>query len=123
MINSRNLNRCIDILSELNANASNSLDKALILELGYIIKQELDLVEAWENSHNEQTRRRGGEPIDINKLLEDNVQLYKENETLLKNLDKLKAIIDSKIPSIQEDLTVISRKFDLLNNHIEANLY
>lgn len=123
MINSRNLNRCIDILSELNANASNSLDKALILELGYIIKQELDLVEAWENSHNEQTRRRGGEPIDINKLLEDNVQLYKENETLLKNLDKLKAIIDSKIPSIQEDLTVISRKFDLLNNHIETNLY
>lgn len=123
MINSRNLNRCIDILSELNANASNSLDKALILELGYIIKQELDLVEAWENSHNEQTRRRGGEPIDINKLLEDNVQLYKENETLLKNLDKLKTIIDSKIPSIQEDLTVISRKFDLLNNHIETNLY
>lgn len=123
MINSRNLNRCIDILSELNANASNSLDKALILELGYIIKQELDLVEAWENSHNEQTRRRGGEPIDINKLLEDNVQLYKENETLLKNLDKLKTIIDSKIPSIQEDLTTISRKFDLLNNHIETNLY
>lgn len=123
MINSRNLNRCIDILSELNANASNSLDKALILELGYIIKQELDLVEAWENSHNDQTRRRGGEPIDINKLLEDNVQLYKENETLLKNLDKLKTIIDSKIPSIQEDLTVISRKFDLLNNHIETNLY
>lgn len=123
MINSRNLNRCIDILSELNANASNSLDKALILELGYIIKQELDLVEAWENSHNGQTRRRGGEPIDINKLLEDNVQLYKENETLLKNLDKLKTIIDSKIPSIQEDLTVISRKFDLLNNHIETNLY
>ena len=123
MINSRNLNRCIDILSELNANASNSLDKALILELGYIIKQELDLVEAWENSHNEQTRRRGGEPIDINKLLEDNVQLYKENETLLKNLDKLKTIIDSKIPSIQKDLTVISRKFDLLNNHIETNLY
>lgn len=123
MINSRNLNRCIDILSELNANASNSLDKALILELGYIIKQELDLVEAWENSHNEQTRRRGGEPIDINKLLEDNVQLYKENETLLKNLDKLKTIIDSKIPSIQEDLTTISRKFDLLNNHIETNFY
>lgn len=123
MINSRNLNRCIDILSELNANASNNLDKALILELGYIIKQELDLVKAWENSHNGQTRRRGGEPIDINKLLEDNVQLYKENETLLKNLDKLKTIIDSKIPSIQEDLTVISRKFDLLNNHIETNLY
>ena len=75
-----------------------------------------------ESSHNEQTRRRGGEPIDINKLLEDNAQLYKENETLLKNLNKLKGMIESKIPSIQEDLTVIGRKFDLLNSHIETNL-
>ena len=77
MINGRDLSRCIDILSELNANANNKRDKSLILELGYIIKQELDLVKAWESSHNEQTRRRGGEPIDINKLLEDNAQLYK----------------------------------------------
>jgi hypothetical protein len=109
-------------LSELNANANNKRDKSLILELGYIIKQELDLVKAWESSHNEQIRRRGGEPIDINKLIEDNAQLYKENETLIKNLNKLKGMIESKIPSIQEDLTVISRKFDLLNSHIETNL-
>lgn len=122
MINGRDLSRCINILSELNANANNKRDKSLILELGYIIKQELDLVKAWESSHNEQTRRRGGEPIDINKLLEDNAQLYKENETLLKNLDKLKGMIESKIPSIQENLTVISRKFDLLNSHIETSL-
>ncbi len=122
MINGRDLSRCIDILSELNANVSNKRDKALILELGYIIKQELDLVKAWESSHNEQRIRRDGEPIDINKLLEDNAQLYKENENLLKNLEKMKGIVESKIPSIQEDLTVISRKFDLLNNHIETNL-
>jgi hypothetical protein len=122
MIDGKDLNRCIDILSELNANTTSSRDKKLILELGYIIKQELDLVKAWESSHNEQRIRRGGEPIDINKLLEDNAQLYKENETLLKNLNKLKGIIESKIPAIQEDLTVINRKFDLLNNHIETNL-
>lgn len=121
MINGRDLNRCIDMLSELNATANNKRDKSLILELGYIIKQELDLVRAWENSHNEQTRKRDGESIDINKLLEDNAQLYKENETLLKNLNKLKGMIESKIPSIQEDLTAISRKFDLLNSHIETN--
>ena len=122
MINGRDLSRCIDILSELNANANNKRDKSLILELGYIIKQELDLVKAWESSHNEQTRRRGGEPIDINKLLEDNTQLFKENEKLLKSLAKMKEIIDSKIPAIQEDLSVINGKFDMLNNHIERNL-
>lgn len=48
MINGRDLSRCIDILSELNANANNKRDKSLILELGYIIKQELDLVKAWK---------------------------------------------------------------------------
>jgi hypothetical protein len=122
MINGNDLNRCIDILSELNANANNKRDKSLILELGYIIKQELDLVKAWESSHNGQRLRCGGAPIDIEKLLEDNAQLYKENETLLKNLNKLKGMIESKIPAIQEDLTVINRKFDLLNNHIETNL-
>lgn len=122
MINGKDLSRCIDILSELNANANNKRDKSLILELGYIIKQELDLVKAWESSHNEQRIRCGGAPIDVEKLLEDNAQLYKENETLLKNLNKLKGIIESKIPAIQEDLTVINRKFDILNNHIETNL-
>ena len=122
MINGRELNRCIDILSELNANTSSKRDKSLILELGYIIKQELDLVKAWESSHNEQITRRGKEPIDINKLLEDNTQLFKENEKLLKSLAKMKEIIDSKIPAIQEDLSVINGKFDMLNNNIERNL-
>lgn len=122
MINGRDLSRCIDILSELNANVSNKRDKTLILELGYIIKQELDLVKAWESSHNEQRMRRGGEPIDINKLLEDNAQLYKENETLLKNLAKMKGIVESKIPSIQEELVVIEGQFNALNSHIETKL-
>lgn len=122
MINGRDLSRCIDILSELNANVSNKRDKTLILELGYIIKQELDLVKAWESSHNEQRMRRGGEPIDINKLLEDNAQLYKENETLLKNLEKMKGIVESKIPSIQEELVVIEGQFNALNHHIERKL-
>ena len=66
--------------------------------------------------------RRGGEPIDINKLLEDNAQLYKENETLLKNLEKMKGIVESKIPSIQEELVVIEGQFNALNHHIERKL-
>ena len=122
MIDGKDLSRCIDILSELNASITSRKDKQLILELGYIIKQELDLVKAWENSHNEQALRRGGQPIDINKLLEDNAQLYKENETLLKNLKKLNDIIEIKLPMVQEDLSVIGQKFDALNQHIETNL-
>lgn len=120
MINGKDLNRCIDILSELNANAASRKEKQLILELGYIIKQELDLVNLWEQNHNNSIR--GRERIDINKLLEDNAQLYKENQTLLKNLDKLKTMIETKLPSIQTDLTEIKNEFNVLNNHIENNL-
>lgn len=120
MINGKDLSRCIDILSELNANAASRHEKQLILELGYIIKQELDLVNSWEQSHNKPIR--GIERIDINKLLEDNAQLYKENQTLLKNLDQLKAIIETKLPSIQTDLVEVKNKFNVLNNHIEKNL-
>lgn len=120
MIDGKDLNRCIDILSELNANAASRKEKQLILELGYIIKQELDLVNLWEQNHNNSIR--GRERIDVNKLLEDNAQLYKENQTLLKNFDKLKAIIETKLPSIQTDLTEIKNEFNVLNNHIENNL-
>lgn len=119
MINCNELNRCIEILSELNANTTNRREKALILELGYIIKQELDLVNAWESNHDKQINNHRGKPIDINKLLEDNAQLYKENETLLKNLNKMKGMIESKIPAIQEELSVINGNFNALNQYLE----
>jgi hypothetical protein len=122
MISASDLNRCINILAQLNANTNNRRDRNLILELGYIIKQELDLVNEWNSKHYEQSKILGNKAIDVDKLLEDNAQLYKENETLLKNLEKMKNMIESKIPSIQEDLSLINQKFDFLNNHIETNL-
>jgi hypothetical protein len=120
MISAKDLRRCIDILAELNVHAS-SQEKRLILEVGYILKQELNAVEAWD-SQIKSNKERGYDNIDVKKLLEDNTQLFKENEKLLKSLAKMKEIIDSKIPAIQEDLSVINGKFDMLNNHIERNL-
>ena len=123
MIDGKDLNRCIDILSELNANTTSIRDKKLILELGYIIKQELDLVKAWEDGLSEQSRLKyRTKTIDVNKLLEDNVQLYKDNEKLIKSVATLKGIIDTTIPSIEKKLGTINKKFDFLNNSIETNL-
>jgi hypothetical protein len=122
MIDGKTLSRCIDILSELNARANDSRDKNRILELGYIIKQELDLVRAWESEHSEQKMKRGGAPIMVDKLLEDNAQLYKENETLLKNLEKLKNIVESKLPIIERHLEQIDNQFGSLNSFMEKGI-
>lgn len=117
MLSVNDLNRCVDILSDLNSRVTNNQDKRLLLELGYIIKQELELVKA---AHNQNLRNRQTS-IDPQKVLADNIQLCKENDALLKNIRKLNEIIEDKMPSIQKDLGMIRKKFDTLNKHLEDN--
>lgn len=103
MISKEKLNRCLNILSELNARIPIQYDKNLILEMGYIIKEELNQIEL-ENK------------LDIKKLWEDNVALAKDNDTLHKTVQHLTSIINEKIPSINETLnTLISN-----SSHLQA---
>lgn len=103
MISKEKLNRCLNILSELNARIPIQYDKNLILEMGYIIKEELNQIEH-ENK------------LDIKKLWQDNVALAKDNDTLHKTVQHLTSIINEKIPSINETLnTLISN-----SSHLQA---
>lgn len=103
MISKEKLNRCLNILSELNARIPIQYDKNLILEIGYIIKEELNRIEL-ENK------------LDIKKLWQDNVALAKDNDTLHKTVQHLTSIINEKIPSINEALnTLISN-----SSHLQA---
>ena len=103
MISKEKLNRCLNILSELNARIPIQYDKNLILEMGYIIKEELNQIEL-ENK------------LDIKKLWQDNVALAKDNDTLHKTVQHLTSIINEKIPSINEALnTLISN-----SSHLQA---
>lgn len=103
MISKEKLNRCLNILSELNARIPIQYDKNLILEVGYIIKEELNQIEL-ENK------------LDIKKLWQDNVALAKDNDTLHKTVQHLTSIINKKIPSINETLnTLISN-----SSHLQA---
>ena len=94
MISKEKLNRCLNILSELNARIPIQYDKNLILEMGYIIKEELNQIEL-ENK------------LDIKKLWQDNVALAKDNDTLHKTVQHLTSIINEKIPSINEALNTL----------------
>ena len=103
MISKEKLNRCLNILSELNARIPIQYDKNLILEMGYIIKEELNQIEL-ENK------------LDIKKLWQDNVALAKDNDTLHETVQHLTSIINEKIPSINEALnTLISN-----SSHLQA---
>ena len=105
MISKEKLNRCLNILSELNARIPIQYDKNLILEMGYIIKEELNQIEL-ENK------------LDIKKLWQDNVALAKDNDTLHKTVQHLTSIINEKIPSINEALnTLISN-----SSHLQARI-
>ena len=116
MITAQDLERCVDILAEINANAD-TRTKRLCLEMGYIIKQELEIVKAWDASQRKD-RNRGYGDIDVRKLLEDNSQLFNENKQLQDLNIKLKEIIDQRIPSIENGIKEVNNKFNIMNENI-----
>ena len=112
MLSAKDLNRCIDILAELNANADSQHDKRLILEIGYMLKQELETVNAWDASQLNDRERGRHQQIDVKKLLEDNTQLFNENKKLQEINIALKETIDQRIPKITEMVGTVNEKFD-----------
>lgn len=109
MIDEQTLSKCLDNLAEINANLTNSALKRLTLEIGYVLKQELDNVAQW----NQQFKGKKNKPIeiDINKLMEDNNQLFNENKKLQEVNMKLKETIDQRIPRVENAISNINQKF------------
>ena len=95
-MNSKQINRCIDLLSMLNAKIGGDKEmKAILLELGYIIKQE-----------SNDNKNRG--------LNTEEEQLHKENQQLIFDNMKLNEMVNSKIPNVEYMLnTIISRYREL----------
>lgn len=115
MISAKDLNRCIDILAELNAGADQH-SKRLILEIGYILKQELSVVEAWDKSQLSDRERGRQANIDVKKLLEDNTQLFNENQKLMELNHKMKDVIEERIPHVEQLIGCVNDKFETLEN-------
>lgn len=115
MISAKDLNRCIDILAELNASADQH-SKRLILEIGYILKQELSIVETWDKSQLSDRERGRQAKIDVKKLLEDNTQLFKENQKLMELNLKMKDVIEQRIPNVEQLIGRVNGKFETLEN-------
>lgn len=93
-------NKCIELLVELNkAVGHNITAKSLVLELGYIIKQDIDTDKNREEMLNGNAEK-----------------LYKENQQLICDNLRLKDILSSKIPAIENAFNSIGDRYDSINS-------
>ena len=102
MIASEDLNKCIENLSILIGKEQNSEKKTLLLEIGFILKAEYDLVRIKERQGKIDTQNG---KFDIKLLLKDNQQLFNENQSLVEQNKALKKIVDENIPFIKQAYT------------------
>lgn len=111
MLEEKDLNKCIENLAEINAAVTSSSVKQLVLEVGYILAHELDNVKMW-NRQIKGANKLKGYQVDIDKVFEDNAQLFNENQKLQEANLKLKEVIDKKIPNVENMVGQINQKIE-----------
>jgi hypothetical protein len=107
MISSRRLIRCIDLLAQINA-TGDIRTRQMALEVGYVLKQELDVVTSVEqaqavNQANAMAR------LSPDTLLKDNIQLFQENQKLLKANMELKDMLEKKVDQLSAKMDSVNR--------------
>ena len=111
MLSSDSLRKCIDLLADINAEASSNKTRGATLEIGYILKKELDTVVDIERVNK--TNR----PINPQEILKDNVQLFNENKKLLDENIRLKNLIESKFGEFTNRINELNAKIERLVSH------
>ncbi len=120
MLSSEELNRCIDLLADINTMTNNNDIRMKLLEIGYSLKKELDNVSLIESmSRDMDNRARNMGSLDVKRLLEDNVQLFNEKEKALKQNKELRDILDSKLQIYETKLNMVTNSIHEVRNGIE----
>lgn len=113
MISSRSLNRCIDLLAQINATGSPNV-RQMALEIGYVLKQELDVVTSVEQAQAVNQRNPMAN-LSPDTLLRDNIQLFQENQKLLKDNMELKEMLETKVGQLSAKMDNVNRNISTLN--------
>lgn len=112
MISSRSLNRCIDLLAQINAIGSPNV-RQMALEIGYVLKQELDVVTSVEQAQSVNQRNPVAN-LSPDTLLRDNIQLFQENQKLLKDNMALKEMLETKVGQLSAKMDNVNRNISTL---------
>jgi hypothetical protein len=120
MLSSKVLEKCIELLAEINTKTNDNYIKSRVLSIGYTLKQELDdvsLIESMNKDINDRASNMGS--LDTKRLLEDNIQLFNEKEKVLKQNKELKDIIDSKLQIYETKLGMITNSMNEIKQCVE----
>ena len=112
MISSTNLNRCIDLLAQINATGSPNV-RQMSLEIGYVLKHELDVVTSFEQAQ-EVSQRNPIAYLSPDTLMRDNIQLFQENQKLLKDNMELKEMLETKVGQLSAKMDNVNRNISTL---------
>jgi hypothetical protein len=121
MLSSNELNKCIELLADINTMTNDRNIKTKLLEIGYTLKKELDntsLIESMDRDINNRANNMG--PLDVKRLLEDNIQLFNEKERVLKQNKELREILDSKLQIYETKLGMITSTMSDVKQTIET---
>jgi hypothetical protein len=100
MISSSDLNKCLKNLSRIGNRAPYDI-KQKVIEIAAILNKELDIVIGIESV------TKGNQLVtnlEQNQLIKDNIQLYNENSSLLKENMLLKGMLESKVQSVSSKM-------------------
>ena len=114
MISSNDLQKCINLLAQISNGASYD-DRQKAVEIGYILKKELDIVSDIERRNSQERRQPSMEG-----LINDNVQLFKENQKLLNENMELKTMLESRVTSISAKMNQVSMDVSNVNQLIAS---
>ena len=116
MISSTDLQKCLQILANIT-NGADYATRQQAVEIGYILKKELDIVTAIEQRNASNSL---GRQIDMQGLINDNVQLFHENNKLLQENMSLKNILESRVNAIAQKMTEVCGDVSRVNHVIES---
>ena len=112
MISSNDLQNCINMLAQMS-NGAPYATRQMAVEIGYILKKELDIVKEIESSHHSRTP-------DMQGLITDHVQLFHENQKLLNENMELKSMLESRVNSIAAKLSNVYDSVSKVNEMITS---
>ena len=105
MITSKQLKKCLSLIEGVYNNLHSKQMKDDLMDVAVALKLELDIVNAWELS-SESKGRRGN--IDIDKLMQDNIQLIQENK-------RLSSLIENCDENLQKEIDTLNSKINATN--------
>lgn len=118
MLGSKELNTCIELLAEINSRTEDRVIRTKALEIGYILKEELDNMTLVESMSNDVRHRENN--MDTKRLLEDNIQLFNEKEKVLKQNRELKMLLDQKLMVFEEKTAFLTDEIRKFNTKLES---